>query len=398
MRIKVLAFLLIIFCACGRKSTNEKYNPGLVIKIDLLSKSGSEVTRLSEFAANVEHIPLETTGSSFMGTVRRRIVKNDNKIYIQNADELLCFDTDGKFLFKLQNKGRGPEEYTSITDFDISSDNKIMAVLSSINRKMLVYGISDTGFIFRRSITLKDPAPWRASMVPGTDKVFLAIAPWTGTEPTLSLLINIVGDTILFKPNGYKYNMVRERNYMALNEMLVYTINNMVCFKEEFSDTVFCINVKDNSFKPRMIFDSHGTLSTPEMRGGSETSADHTNFIANIFETSRYIFYYYGTSITRNKILFDKKTNIKYNLDIESKLKDDISGGPDFNLEFINNYYSGGKLFSFVEAITLKKYVASEDFKDAQVSDPKKKNDLEKLADSLNETDNPVLIIVTPKE
>ncbi len=55
-------------------------------------------------------------------------------------------------------------------------------------------------------------------------------------------------------------------------------------------------------------------------------------------------------------------------------------------------------MFSFVDAITLKKYVASEDFKNAQVSDPKKKNELKKLADSLNETDNPVLIIVTPKE
>jgi ParB family chromosome partitioning protein len=52
---------------------------------------------------------------------------------------------------------------------------------------------------------------------------------------------------------------------------------------------------------------------------------------------------------------------------------------------------------TLVEAITLKKYVAGEDFKNAQVSNPKKKNELKNMADSLSETDNPVLIIVTPK-
>jgi hypothetical protein len=75
---------------------------------------------------------------------------------------------------------------------------------------------------------------------------------------------------------------------------------------------------------------------------------------------------------------------------------DDLIGGPDFNIDYLNFYCSEGKLFSFVEAITLKKYVGSEDFKNVRVSDPKKKNDLKKLADSLNETDNPVLIILTP--
>jgi hypothetical protein len=51
-----------------------------------------------------------------------------------------------------------------------------------------------------------------------------------------------------------------------------------------------------------------------------------------------------------------------------------------------------------MDAMTLKKYVISEDFENALVKDPKKKSELKKLADSLNETDNPVLIIVTPKE
>ena len=205
--------------------------------------------------------------------------------------------------------------------------------------------------------------------------------------------------------------MVRTKSGQGLHETLVYSIGNTVCFKEEFSDTVFYVDAKDNFFKPRVIFDSHGTFFTPEMRGGSEIPGSQTNWISNLFETSRYVFYSYGTMETLNKILFDKTTKKKYNLntgtfvvtianiprDVEKTiLKDDLSGGPDFNIEFLNNYCSDGKLFSFIDALTLKKYVTSEYFKNAKVSESKKA-ELKKLTDSLKETDNPVMIVVTPK-
>ncbi len=369
MRIKLLAFVMIIFCFCGRKSTNEKKDSNSVLIIDLLSEPESGIKKLSEFASNIEYIPLQTAENSLMGSVRHKIEYLDKRIYIENIEGIfksgiLCFNLDGKFLFKIENTGRGPEEYTFINDFDVSPDNKNITILS--RNKLLLYGISDTGFTFQRSIALKDPAPGRISMVPETDKTFLAIPPRRGTESTLSLLKNTGGDTIYFKPNCYKYNMVRKINYRAENEMLVYSFGNAVCFKEAFSDTVFYADAKGNSFKPRMIFDSHCTLMTPEVRGGLETSGNHANIIANIFETTRYVFYYYISSgPTPNRYLFDKKTKTRYKLEIdselESKVKDDLIGGLDFNIEFRDHYCSGGKLFSFVDALALKRYVASEE-------------------------------------
>jgi hypothetical protein len=423
MRTKLLILAVIFLCSCGRKSTNEEDSTDSVLVIDLLSEPEFIVKKLSEIATNVEYIPLQTTESSLISRFVLKIVSIDKRIYIMNSGvggEILCFDIDGKFLFKINKTGRGPDEFLSITDFDVSSDNKFLTILSVLNHKLLIYGISDTCFTFQRSITLKDPAPYRISMIPETDNAFLAIPPWRGTEPTLSLLINTSGDTIHFKLNCYKYEMSRKSNYRALNEMLVYSIGNMVCFKETFSDTVFYVDAKANLFKPRMIFDSHGTLFTPEMRGDPEIPYDHTSFITNIFETSRYVFYSYGTRETRNSdppilnVFLDKRTKKKYKLDVEfifetifdnpvkipmNKLKDDLSGGPDFTvrIDWWDRLCSGGKLFSFVDAITLKKYVAGEDFKNAKVMDPKKKEELKKLAESLNETDNPVLIAVIPK-
>lgn len=417
MRIILFAFLLVIICSCSRKSAENKSDS--IIKIDLLSEPVSTVEKLSEFADNIEYIPLQTVKGSLLSGNNAKIVKKDKRIYIENSilynNEILCFTTEGKFLYKIDKGGRGPEEYTNIADFDVSSDNKFMIILSSLIHKLFVYDISDTGFIFRRSIALKDPAPYRVCLVPKTNNAFLAIPPWRGTEPTLSLLINTAGDTIYYKPNTYKYQMVGKMNFAANNEMLVYSVGETVCFKEEFSDTIFYIDSNVSSFKPRIILDSHGTLTTPAIRGGSEPVRNNITYIPNIFETSRYVFCYYGTMDNRDKIIYDKKTKIKYNLTIEkeykqanlnaqpyleysTKLEDDLSGGPDFEIDFLGTFCTGGNLFSFVEAIELKKYADGPDFKNARVIDPKKKNELKKLADSLCETDNPVLIIVTPKE
>ena len=419
-----LALLLIVLFSCDRKSTNDTSKTDSIIKIDLLSKAEFTVNKLSEIATDIEYIPLQTTQSSLIASFVLKTVSINDRIYLRNSGlggEILCFDLDGKFLFKLQNTGRGPEEYTSITDFDVSSDNKILNIISSVDRKLLVYGISETGFTFKRSVTLGDPAPRKVRIVPETSNAFVAIPPWSGTEPTLSLLINTFGDTIHFKPNCYKYKMVRKRNFRALNEMLIYSLGNMVCFKEAFSDTVFYVDVKDNFFKPRIIFDSYGTLYTPEMRGNPGIPDDHTSFITSIFETSRYVFYSYGTRETRNSdppivnVFFDKRTKKKFKLDVEfffetifgnpvktpmNKLNDDLIGGPGFTvrIDLWDINCSSGKLFSFVDAITFKKYVESEDFANVKVKYPKKKDELKKLADSLEETDNPVLIVVTPKE
>ncbi len=414
MRIKSLVFtILIILCSCSKKSTN--YNADSALEIDLLSKPESMVDKLSDISTNVEYIPLQTTGNSFIAPFVLKIVNKGKKIYILNSGlnsrEILCFDMDGKFLFKLNNKGRGPEEYISITDFDVSSDNRFLIILSEIDHKLMIYGIADIGFTFQRSISLKKPVPGRVRIIPETDKIFLVVPPWGGTEPTLSLLINVVGDTIHFKPNCSKYKLVTKMNYTSFDEMNVYTIANMVCFKEEFSDTVFYVDAKDNSFKPRMIFDSHGILFTPEMRGGSEPIGENTIFIANLFETSRYVIY----RSQLKTIIFDKKTKRKHGLNIKNIsertitntnveipkniLKDDLSGGPAFiiDLNSWDKLCHNEKIFSLVEAITIKNHVASEDFKNARVSESRKA-ELKKLADSLKDTDNPILTIVTPKE
>ena len=419
MRIRLLVFILIIFCYCGSRRSKDSSNSDSVIRIDLLSEPKSTITKLSEIAANVEYIPLQTTKNSLLGEFAVKIVSVDNKIYIKNSGlggDIMCFDLEGKFLFKLQNLGRGPEEYTSVTDFDVSSDNKKLTVLSGVDRKLLVYGITEIGYTFMSSLSLKEPTPSTISMVPETDYTYLALEPYNITAPSLSILINTNSDTIHFKPNCYGSRQGGTGHHSRW--ACVYLREKMVCFREVFSDTVFYVDAKEKSFKPRIIFDTHGTLVTPEVWGHQLRSGDNVTGIIGIYETSRYVFFYYvyaDRSKGFNCIVFDKTTKTKYKLDIgiyletianiprnneKIRLKDDLSGGPDFtqDIRYLNVHCSGSKMFSLVDAITLKNYVESEAFANAKVKYPKKKEELTKLADSLKETDNPVLIVVTPKK
>lgn len=47
-----------------------------------------------------------------------------------------------------------------------------------------------------------------------------------------------------------------------------------------------------------------------------------------------------------------------------------------------------------MEPIKLKTYIASKEFRESEPLYPEKKRELESLANSLKETDNPVLVLV----
>ncbi|MBM3420327.1 MAG: hypothetical protein FJY11_04245 [Bacteroidetes bacterium] len=75
-------------------------------------------------------------------------------------------------------------------------------------------------------------------------------------------------------------------------------------------------------------------------------------------------------------------------------LVNDIDGGPNFYPAFM---VDETKLVMPVLASELKNHIVSESFLSSIVKNPEKKKSLEKLANSLSDNDNPVLLVVTLK-
>ena len=76
-------------------------------------------------------------------------------------------------------------------------------------------------------------------------------------------------------------------------------------------------------------------------------------------------------------------------------IENDIDGGINFMPRYAVN---DSLLVTWFEAYELKMYVASETFKNSTPKHPQKKKELEELAASLDENDNPVLMLVKLKE
>ncbi len=383
----VLIFFMVSFC-CDKQKVRS------IATIDLFSQPSVEITRLSEIALDVDYVPLQTSINSFIRNIYD-IKAVGNKIYINtpNPSEIICFDKAGKYLYKLDRIGRGPEEYTGIFMFDVSTDNDILIVLT--RGKILIFRDTGKNFLFQRSLNFKNQ-PSYIDFIPNQTNILISKSSSYEMEHFRNVLINIGGDTILLRPNHYRYSKIGDGNIVFKNDNISYKYNNALYFKDMFSDTIFSVD-QTNKIKPYLILDSHGKIPSVEDRANATYFFKHgTEFImfSSIFEVSKYIFYSFSYKKSQFNALYEKSSKKKFEIKNGTSLIDDITGGINFEPKFCCD----GKWYSWIDALSLKKYLSEDNFMSIKVKNPEKKEVLEKLSDSLRETDNPVLIVVTPKE
>jgi hypothetical protein len=381
-------FLIIIIITLSLGCNNQNQDkPG---SIDLLSNAKDEITNLSKIASEVKYIPLKTSENSLISYIHD--IKTDNaRIYVFILEKILCFDKKGEFLFKLENKGRGPEEYTNIYDWDISPENNLLLLLSK--KRLLMFNITENNFIFLKSLSLRDEFS-KADFVPEENIILLSSFSSVGNEHFRNVFINFNGDTINVRPNYYKFTPLKNAGFAFSWSNIHYKYNNSIFFKEVTCDTIFTLS-QNNKIKPYMILNSHETSPSTDTFKNFSTNIffERTN-VQSIMEVSRYIIYRLLYKKSPSFGIYNKVTKKQNIISAETFLKDDMIGGLNFEPKFCYD----NKLYSWIEAFTLKNYVDSENFMQSQVKNPKAKKALKELGDTLKETDNPVLIVVTPIE
>ncbi len=93
-------------------------------------------TSANSYQKNIKidaYIPLETNDESLITGIRK-IAKSDDYIFILDTlGTLNVFNTQGKFLRKIGQRGQGPGEYTVLTDFAVDTKNKTVYI-NSVDR------------------------------------------------------------------------------------------------------------------------------------------------------------------------------------------------------------------------------------------------------------------------
>lgn len=109
LTIIILAFLFVQCCEKNIQG-NEKR-----ITIDLEERTETSVFDLTD---SITVVPLHTSDSCLIATINQ-IEKKKDTLYIYDMQQsaFFCFKTNGSYLFKISDKGNGPEEYQHIEHF-----------------------------------------------------------------------------------------------------------------------------------------------------------------------------------------------------------------------------------------------------------------------------------------
>lgn len=124
-----LFFLLATSIACTKRSNNQPdthlpdYQP--FITFDITNLDQHRVT--APVIKNRKFIPLEFHEDVIIGKIRKVLIQ-DQRIYVFDqliSKALFVFDIEGKFLFRVSKRGKGPGEYLFLSDFDLDEQGNI---------------------------------------------------------------------------------------------------------------------------------------------------------------------------------------------------------------------------------------------------------------------------------
>ena len=378
---------------------------------------------LSELGTEIRYIPLNGRKEEFLLEKIVNIDFSQDRICVSDFQSCFLFTIDGVFLKKIGQQGRGPGEFRLIGDVKFSS-NREFIYLSSCQ---FIYKYSLEGN-FLKSIPLQN--------VKTDDGYSVSVTPWVAIANNLFLgnIPNFNGNQknklIVFDEDGkiikeFKNYHFYDNDFNVANTWDVrisfYQFGDLYTFKKLKNDTLFRMT-SDLTTYPSHYF--YLGKYRPPFEKKYKSFTDFLNEIVNyisvnsVLETKDYFFLTcdFGKNTTGykiNKVLKDgrnytyKNTLVKA-LYVKSNdrltfLKhgladgfiNDIDGGINF---FPQKIINDSIMVSWIDAYQLKAHVASNAFKTSNPKYPEKKNELEKLANSLNENDNPVLILLKLKE
>ena len=107
----IYCIFIWIFNCCHSKETTHSDLPNLKIDLDNLPSISFQ-----DLFSEIELIPLETTDSTLLGIIYPFFTGSHYFMRDNTQQQLVAFDTNGIFLFKLANQGNGHKQYNYMSE------------------------------------------------------------------------------------------------------------------------------------------------------------------------------------------------------------------------------------------------------------------------------------------
>jgi hypothetical protein len=345
---------------------------------------------LSELANSIRYIPLKND-ILFSGIVSLQLCDSIIVAYTFPTG-LFTFNLNGELLNRIGRKGNGPGEYKWGYMFTIDRSNRIIYVL--VKTKILKYTMDGK---FLEDIPINCSEKNFSEIVYSDNKLYLYEGINLGYGKYNWVIIDTLGNVKFSRFNFI--DKFPSTQYLLGNKQ--ESFNNRVYYWNQINDTIY--RIENEKPSPEFLF-AQGDFRFPKI-----WKIDYSEYFypQKIFFTKDFLFLTYLYHSAYYTGLFSKKENkfyaINKSLDKSQFLGPGIYNDIDMGLPLVPlSYYCDKNQEEFVigtvNSYQLKAHIASEAFKNSKPKYPEKKKELEKLANSLDENDNPVLMLVKLKE
>jgi hypothetical protein len=431
---RVLAVVLIALLTTNSCKTDVELQTGEIKIIDLAGAvGGGKIVSISEVADDIKYVALETTDSSLIGMGAKVITGND-RIYVRSRNstfyDFKVFDLNGKYLFTFNRTGRGPEEYSAMSQIEIDPVTggfmvfDMMPLITNNSLSSWFFKMYDKNGNYLKNIDVPQINDGRLEFVRRlNENLFVSSVGSSSKEPlkihgaAFDSLSNIVYEIPLAAIPEYatKESYVEsigigrttsEGKRYSTYPPSIRPFKNIIRFVNIYNDTIFTLDQSLNYF-PSFVINYENYANTSLDRSGiTHIKGKHItldplsyvesnrfivmNFIMRDYAHEPYDEYIQGknrvVTVPRTNCygIYDKQTGFfnLMNQPVKGKLgfREDIKNGPPFIPAHISKDDLASALFSAVQII-----------EHAEVYDVK--GELKEIVSKLKDTDNPVVAI-----
>ena len=316
-------------------------------RINLDEAKTIDFLSISELCDQAETIILETTENSLLTGIEK-LIRTNERLYIFDrrnvtGGSVTEFDMYGRFVKRYGRIGRGPGEYTSLSDFTIDEQNGIMYLLDFQTGRIVSYDLDSGQHI--GTMRIDQNGMRSATIIPVGNFIYsdliyreydesnYLLRSWNKTDPAIENYYLPVGKYL----KGWS-NISEISN----NKFIYQNGNNYALFSNKYSPEIFkltpsgisnYIYIESKHFidqKGRQVVSNAQNNYTPPTfseRSPDEilSGLDRFNGVRNYFETKRYICFLLVHGKSYSFFLYDKSNGItqktKYSSDIDMIVK-----------------------------------------------------------------------------
>lgn len=255
-------------------------------------------------------VKLENSEDAFIGEgVKMKM--DDDKIYLmdnQNQGGLLCFNSEGNFINKIGQKGKGPEEYLNLYDFCLKDDT--IDLLVRADKSFIYRYLQDGEFVGKIELE-----PRAMAFEYDFDGNYLVNTGYSHYDSCRIYILNKRGkilNTFLKNSGELAIDMVDPGNSFFKSE-------ETILFCEVFNDTIY--SYRDNELSPRYLMDfgslTNSTIDKIAMFNDIESMLEllkrGMSAVRKSYENKDYLFIAYhrqkeGEKIKLYFLLYNKKS------------------------------------------------------------------------------------------